>query len=38
MSFYDYLKSHAEKNTDSAAIIEGDSIVTYGEFCQQVES
>ena len=38
MSFYDYLKSHAEKNTDSTAIIEGDSKVTYGEFCQQVES
>jgi long-chain acyl-CoA synthetase len=38
MSFYDYLKSHAEKNTDSAAIIEGDITVTYGEFCEQVES
>ena len=38
MSFYDYLKSHAEKNTDSAAIIEGGGKVTYGEFCQQVES
>ena len=38
MPFYDYLKSHAKKNTDSAAIIEGDSTVTYGEFCQQVES
>ena len=38
MSFYDYLKSHAEKNTDSAAIIEGGSTVTYGDFCEQVES
>ena len=38
MPFYDYLKSHAEKNTDSAAIIEGGITVTYGEFCQQVES
>ena len=38
MAFYKYLKSHAEKQPDSAAIIEGDSTVTYSEFCKQVES
>ena len=38
MAFYKYLKSHAERQPDSAAIIEGDSTVTYSEFCEQVES
>jgi len=38
MAFYKYLKSHAEKQPDSSAIIEGDSTVTYSEFCKQVES
>ena len=38
MTFYKYLKSHAEKRPDSTAIIEGDSTVTYSEFCKQVES
>jgi long-chain acyl-CoA synthetase len=38
MGFYKYLKSHAEKQSDSAAIIEGDCIVSYGELCEQVES
>ena len=38
MAFYKYLKSHAERQPDSAAIIEGDCIVTYGELCEQVES
>ena len=38
MAFYKYLKFHAEKQPDSAAIIEGDSTVTYSEFCKQVES
>ena len=38
MAFYKYLKSHAEKQPDSVAIIEGDSTVTYSEFCKQVES
>ena len=38
MAFYKYLKSHAERQPDSAAIIEGDSTVTYSEFCKQVES
>ena len=38
MAFYKYLKSHAEKQPDSSAIIEGDFTVTYSEFCKQVES
>ncbi|MBC8283126.1 MAG: AMP-binding protein [Nitrospinae bacterium] len=38
MSFYKYLKSHAEKTPDSAAIIEDGCTVTYGELCEQVES
>jgi long-chain acyl-CoA synthetase len=38
MAFYKYLKSHAERQPDSAAIIEDDCIVTYGELCEQVES
>ncbi|MBT5470540.1 MAG: AMP-binding protein, partial [Nitrospina sp.] len=38
MAFYKYIKSHAEKNPDSAAIIEGDCTVTYEELCEQVES
>jgi len=38
MAFYKYLKSHAERQPDSAAIIEGNSTVTYSEFCEQVES
>jgi long-chain acyl-CoA synthetase len=38
MAFYHYLKSHADENPDRNAIIEDDCIVTYGEFCEQVES
>ncbi len=38
MAFYNYLKSHAEKNLNHPAIIEGETVVTYGELCQQVES
>jgi long-chain acyl-CoA synthetase len=38
MAFYQYLKSHADKNPDHSAIIEGDCIVTYGELCEQIES
>jgi len=38
MAFYKYLKSHAEKNPNSAAIIEGDCTISYKEFCEQVES
>ena len=38
MAFYHYLKSHAEENPDRPAIIEEDCTVTYGEFCEQVES
>jgi len=38
MAFYKYLKSHAERQPDSAAIIEGDCTVSYGELCEQVES
>jgi long-chain acyl-CoA synthetase len=38
MAFYKYLKSHAERQPDSAAIIEGDYTVPYGELCVQVES
>jgi long-chain acyl-CoA synthetase len=38
MAFYKYLKYHAERQPDSAAIIEGDCTVSYGELCEQVES
>ena len=38
MAFYKYLKSHAEKNPNSAAIIDGDCTISYKEFCEQVES
>jgi long-chain acyl-CoA synthetase len=38
MAFYKYLKSHAERQPGSSAIIENDCIVTYGELCEQVES
>jgi long-chain acyl-CoA synthetase len=38
MSFYHYLKSHAEENPDRPAIIEGDCTISYGELCEQVES
>ena len=38
MAFYKYLKSHAERQPDSAAIIEGDCTVSYGELCEQIES
>ncbi|MEC7641024.1 MAG: AMP-binding protein [Nitrospinota bacterium] len=38
MTFYKYLKSHAESRPDASAIIEGDCRVSYGELCQQVES
>jgi long-chain acyl-CoA synthetase len=38
MTFYKYLKSHAERQPDSAAIIEDGCTVTYSEFCEQVES
>ncbi len=38
MAFYKYLKSHAEKNPNSAAIIEGDCTVSYKELCVQIES
>ena len=38
MSFYQYLKSHAEENPDRPAIIEGDCTISYEELCEQVES
>ena len=38
MAFYKYLKSHSVKNPNSAAIIEGDCIISYKEFCKQIES
>lgn len=38
MAFYKYLKSHAERQPDSAAIIDGDCTVSYKELCEQVES
>ncbi len=38
MAFYKYLKSHSEKQPNSAAIIEGDCTVSYEELCEQVES
>ncbi len=38
MAFYKYLKSHAEKNPNSSAIIEGDCTISYKEFCVQIES
>jgi long-chain acyl-CoA synthetase len=38
MAFYKYLKSHAKRQPDSAAIIEGDCTVSYEELCDQVES
>ena len=38
MTFYKYLKSHAENRPDAAAIIEGDCRLSFSEVCQQVES
>ena len=38
MTFYKYLKSHAENRPDATAIIEGDCRLSFSELCQQVES
>ena len=37
MSFYKYLKEHAEKDPAHMAIIEGDTCLSYGEFVSQIE-
>ena len=37
MSFYKYLKAHAEKNPSHPAIIEDDSCLSYGDFVAQIE-
>jgi long-chain acyl-CoA synthetase len=37
MSFYQYLKAHAEKNPSHPAIIEGDITLSYGNFVAQIE-
>ena len=37
MSFYKYLKEHAEKDPSHLAIIEGDTCLSYGEFVSQIE-
>ncbi len=37
MSFYKYLKAHAEKDPSHSAIIEGDSTLSYGEFVSEIE-
>jgi long-chain acyl-CoA synthetase len=37
MSFYKYLKAHAEKNPSHPAIIEGDSCLSYGDFVAEIE-
>jgi long-chain acyl-CoA synthetase len=37
LAFYQYLKSHAEKNPSHPAIIEGETSLTYGEFVAQIE-
>ena len=38
MGFYRYLKSHAEKNPNATAIVEGDYKISYKQLCEQVES
>ena len=38
MTFYKYLKSHAENRPDAVAIIEGDCRLSFSELCEQVES
>nr|MBC8287935.1 acyl--CoA ligase [Nitrospinota bacterium] len=37
MSFYKYLKEHAEKDPSHPAIIEGDTTLSYGEFVFEIE-
>ncbi|MZH46867.1 MAG: long-chain fatty acid--CoA ligase [Nitrospinae bacterium] len=37
MTFYQYLKSHSEKDPKHPAIIEGDTTLSYGEFVSQIE-
>ena len=37
MSFYKYLKEHAEKDPSHLAIIDGDTYLSYGEFVSQIE-
>ena len=37
MSFYKYLKEHAEKDPSHLAIIDGDTSLSYGEFVSQIE-
>ena len=37
MSFYQYLKEHADKDPSHPAIIEGDTCLSYGGFVSQIE-
>ncbi len=37
LEFYNYIKSHAEKDPDRSAIIDGDSTVSYGQLVEQAE-
>jgi long-chain acyl-CoA synthetase len=37
LSFYEYLKAHADKNPDHPAIIEGDDCLSYGDLVSQIE-
>jgi long-chain acyl-CoA synthetase len=37
MSFYEYIKIHAEKDSSHPAIIENNTCLSYGEFISQVE-
>jgi long-chain acyl-CoA synthetase len=37
LSFYKYLKAHAEKNPSHPAIIEGDDCLGYGDFVSEIE-
>jgi long-chain acyl-CoA synthetase len=37
MSFYQYLKTHAEKDPSHKAIIDGDTTLSYSDFVSQIE-
>ena len=37
MDFYQYLKAHAKKDPSHPAIIEGDTVLSYGDFVSQIE-
>ncbi len=37
MSFYQYLKAHAEKDPSHPAVIEGETTLSYGEFVSRIE-